>query len=119
MHGHCPLVVLYVSADMRVIWMGGKEAQYYARDLYQQDSDRLRHYRRLGLPYYVWLAERMHAAALHHQAGRITDQAMGSARMRMDLVQTWIELFYTQQQITAALSAGARSYAGPAVKVAA
>ena len=109
----CPLIVLFVSTDLQVIWMRGEEAQIYGRDIRQRDHDRTRLYRRLDLVYFIWLRSQMAIAEQHHAAGRISDHHLAVAHDRMALCQTWIEQQFTPKQIATASHAGASTYHPP------
>lgn len=109
----CPLVAIYISTDLRVIMMRGNEAQNYARDLRQRDSDRWRIYRRLDLNYWAWLNSRMPAAEQAHADGRINSDVLAGARNAIALCEVWIQQIYTKQQISVAIS-NTKTYQPPA-----
>lgn len=71
---------LYVSRDLQRQIIDARTAQTMARDLRQADPDAVRIYRRLDLPWYGWLAQRMDRARALHAAGQLAQPTWDATR---------------------------------------
>lgn len=110
--------VLYVSTDLRLFTVSGREAITLGRDVRQQDDDRIRIYRRLTLHYWVYLVTQMVRAEILAEEGKISPAALAAARQHMAFCDGWMERFYTQDQIRVALATGVAGYRPPLLRAA-
>jgi len=105
--------VAYVSTDLRVMTIPAREAMTLAEDLRQQDSDRMRIYRRLTLHYWLWLCMRMDEVESSTAKGKYSAQSIQYARQVMAFCDEWILSAYKPKQIIAAKEAGLDGYRPP------